>query len=54
MKIFGKFTAYAPDWKGPTPVNEAVPLIRSTWERASIGDGFGGAFVSQFGNKQWL
>ncbi|CAF9909978.1 MAG: hypothetical protein HETSPECPRED_009572 [Heterodermia speciosa] len=54
MKFLGKAQAYAPHFKGPTPVDEAVPTIRSLWERASIETGYGGAFVSHFGNKQWL
>ncbi|CAJ2513871.1 Uu.00g019900.m01.CDS01 [Anthostomella pinea] len=52
--FMGKLSAYAPHFKGPSSVEEAIPLIRSTWEKASIESGFGGAFVSQHGNKQWL
>ena len=54
MGIMGKFSTYAPHFKGPTPVDEAIPIIRSTWEKASIDSGYGGAFISHFGNKQWL
>ena len=50
----GKLASYAPDFKGPTPVEQAIPIIRSTWERMSIEDGYAGTFVSHFGNKQWL
>ena len=53
-KFFGKLPAYAPSFKGAMPVEEAIPIIRATWERASIDSGYGGAFVSHFGNKQWL
>ncbi len=52
--MLGKLSTYAPDFKGATPVQEAIPIIRSTWEKASIDGGYGGAFISQFGNKQWL
>jgi len=52
--FLNKLKIYAPDFKGPTPVNEAIPQIRSTWEKASIENGDGGAFISHFGNKQWV
>ncbi|KAF2815384.1 putative short chain dehydrogenase [Mytilinidion resinicola] len=54
MESMRKFSNYAPHFKGPTPVDEAIRNIRSTWERASIDSGYGGAFISHFGNKQWL
>ncbi|KAJ5109109.1 hypothetical protein N7456_005784 [Penicillium angulare] len=49
-----KLSIYAPHFKGPTPVDEAIPTIMSTWEKLNIDSGHGGAFVSHFGNKQWL
>ncbi|KFA50016.1 hypothetical protein S40293_05959 [Stachybotrys chartarum IBT 40293] len=49
-----KVAHYAPDFKGLVPVEEAIPIIRSTWEKISIDTGFGGAFISHLGNKQWL
>ncbi|KAL3481395.1 putative short chain dehydrogenase [Aspergillus californicus] len=52
--FMGKFQAYAPHFKGAVPVDEAITTIRSLWERASIETGYAGAFVSQFGNKQWM
>ncbi|KAI1632601.1 putative short chain dehydrogenase [Biscogniauxia mediterranea] len=54
MGFMGKLSTYAPHFKGPTPVDEAIRNIRSTWEKASIETGYGGAFVSHLGNKQWL
>lgn len=54
MEFMGKVTTYAPHFKGPIPVDEAVGTMRSTWEKASIETGFGGAFISQHGNKQWI
>jgi hypothetical protein len=54
MGLMGKFAAYAPDFKGLGPVEEAIPQIRSTWEKASIEGGYGGGFISHLGNKQWL
>jgi hypothetical protein len=53
-ELHGKISIYAPDFKGATPVEDAIPIIRSTWEKASIEDGYGGAFVSHHGTKQWL
>ena len=50
----GKLLAYAPHFKGPISPEESVRHVRSTWEKASIEGGFGGAFVSHFGNKQWV
>lgn len=54
MGFVGKIQAYAPYWKGPTTPEEAIPLIRSAWERASLETGYAGAFISHFGNKQWV
>ncbi|KAI1470393.1 putative short chain dehydrogenase [Daldinia caldariorum] len=50
----GKFAEYAPNFTGPISPEEAVKLVRSVWEKASIENGSGGDFLSQFGNKQWL
>jgi hypothetical protein len=54
MEFMGKVSTYAPHFKGATPVDEAIRTIRSTWEKASIGTGYGGAFVSHNGDKQWI
>jgi hypothetical protein len=54
MAFMGKLSAYAPHFKGPTPVDEAISTIRSTWEKIGIDSGYGGAFISHLGNKQWL
>jgi hypothetical protein len=52
--FMGKISTYAPDFKGASPVDKAIPAIRLTWEKASIDNGYGGAFISHFGNKQWI
>ncbi|KAL8917622.1 MAG: hypothetical protein Q9172_005763 [Xanthocarpia lactea] len=52
--FMGKLSTYAPHFKGFTPVDEAIQTLRSTWEKVSIDNGYGGAFTSHFGNKQWL
>jgi NAD(P)-dependent dehydrogenase (short-subunit alcohol dehydrogenase family) len=54
MGFVSKLTAYAPHFKGPITPEESVRHVRSTWEKASIEGGFGGAFVSHYGNKQWV
>ncbi|KAJ5780272.1 short chain dehydrogenase (AtsC) [Penicillium paradoxum] len=53
-EFMGKLVKYAPHFKGPITPEESIRHVRSTWEKASIEDGFGGAFVSHLGNKQWL
>ncbi|KAL4875388.1 hypothetical protein BJY04DRAFT_232668 [Aspergillus karnatakaensis] len=50
----GKLASYAPDFKGPITPEESVRLVRGVWERASIEGGYGGAFISHLGNKQWV
>ncbi|KAF6234059.1 hypothetical protein HO173_007889 [Letharia columbiana] len=54
MGFMGKLVTYAPHFKGPISPEESVRHVRSTWEKASIEGGFGGAFVSHLGNKQWV
>lgn len=50
----GKLAGYAPDFKGPISPKESVLHLRQIFETASIENGFAGAFVSHFGNKQWV
>ncbi|KAI1360744.1 putative short chain dehydrogenase [Xylaria arbuscula] len=52
--FLGKVTTYAPHFKGPISTEESIRHIRSVWEKASIENGDGGAFVSHLGNKQWV
>ncbi|KAI9680452.1 MAG: hypothetical protein M1822_007210 [Bathelium mastoideum] len=52
--FFAKIQAYTPYFKGPSTPEQALPIVKDTWERASVQTGYGGAFVSHFGNKQWL
>lgn len=54
MGFMSKLSTYAPHFKGPTAVDEAIKNIMATWEKARIDSGYGGAFISHFGNKQWL
>lgn len=54
MEMGAKFKQYAPHFNGPTTPESAVRDVRNVWEKASVENGDGGAFVSQHGNKQWL
>lgn len=49
-----KFLAYAPDNKGHVTPEEAVKDVLKVANNASLANGDGGAFLSHFGNKQWL
>ncbi|KAI8965611.1 putative short chain dehydrogenase [Daldinia sp. FL1419] len=51
---FAKFLEYAPHFAGPETPESSIKKTRSVWENASVEKGDGGAFVSHFGNKQWL
>lgn len=52
--FFGAIAKYAPDFNGPAKVDDAARVNIALWKRVSIEDGYGGAFVSHFGNKQWV
>jgi hypothetical protein len=54
MSFAGKLTTYAPHFKGPITPEESVKAVRLVWEKTSIEAGYGGAFVSHLGNKQWV
>ena len=54
MEQVKKFSAYAPHFKGPITPEESVRMVMEVIEKASLEKGDGGAFVSQFGNKQWI
>ncbi|KAF5602428.1 uncharacterized protein FSUBG_7735 [Fusarium subglutinans] len=52
--MMAKFKEYAPHFTGPATAEAAVKDMRAVWEKATIEGGYGGAYLSQFGNKQWL
>lgn len=54
MEQAKKFIAYAPHFKGPITPEESVRMMMDVIEKASVENGDGGAFVSHFGNKQWI
>lgn len=53
-EMVGKFMQYAPDFKGPTPIDESIGMMLSVMEKSSIEAGNGGTCVSQFGNQRYL
>jgi len=52
-KMIGSFMAYAPHFRGPITPEESVTKVMEVVEKATV-EKDGGAFVSHFGNKQWL
>ncbi|KAF5639614.1 protoporphyrinogen oxidase [Fusarium sp. NRRL 52700] len=53
-RLGSKFVNYATDFKGPsTPVDSATAVL-NVMNEASLEKGSSGAFVSKFGNKQWM
>ena len=48
-----KFAAYAPHMTGPLTPEESVKMQLEVVDKATV-ETMGGAFVSHFGNKQWL
>jgi hypothetical protein len=49
-----KFKMYAPDFKGPDDPPESIRAVLNVVEKSSIHNGDGGAYLSHFGNKQWI
>jgi hypothetical protein len=47
------FATYAPHFTGPMQAEESVKMQLDVLSRATV-ESSGGAFVSHFGNKQWL
>jgi hypothetical protein len=54
MAMAAKFSEYAPDWKGAITPEVSIKAVMSVINNASIEKGDGGAFISHWGNKQWL
>jgi hypothetical protein len=54
-QLLQKFLAYAPHFRGPSTPEDAVKAVISVWEKASIENGNGGAFLSHRGEHgNWL
>ena len=52
--MMARFAGYAPHFKGPITPTESVEHVMGVIDKASVEKGDGGAFLSHFGNKQWL
>ncbi|KAF2870607.1 hypothetical protein BDV95DRAFT_574221 [Massariosphaeria phaeospora] len=50
----GKFKMYAPDWQGPDTPPSSVKAVLSVVNQCSLENGDSGAFLSHYGDKQWL
>ncbi|GIZ44679.1 hypothetical protein CKM354_000787000 [Cercospora kikuchii] len=51
--MMAQFAEVAPHWKGPITAEESVTKQLEVIQRATVEE-FGGAFVSHYGNQQWL
>jgi NAD(P)-dependent dehydrogenase (short-subunit alcohol dehydrogenase family) len=52
--MLAKFKTYSPDFAGPSQPEDAAKSVLSVIETSSLAQGHGGAFLSHFGNKQWI
>jgi hypothetical protein len=50
----GLVQKFAPDFKGPSTPPDAVRDVINVWEKCSIENGDGGAYLSHHGDKNWL
>jgi hypothetical protein len=51
--MLGKFVEYAPHFKGPSTPEAAIADVIKVINNATL-EKDGGAYVSHYGNKQWL
>jgi len=49
-----KLASIAPHFKGPITAEESITAMLKVIGESSVEKGQGGAFISHFGNKQWL
>jgi len=54
MQEFLRFKEYAPHFERLLTPEESVNAVLSVIEKGSLANGDGGAFVSHWGNKQWI
>lgn len=54
MAMGEKFKGFAPDFKGPILPDESVRAVLAVMGKANLKDGYGGAFLSHKGDKEWL
>lgn len=48
------FMKYAPNFRGMIEPDESVSKVLKVIDAASLEGGYAGAFISHFGNKQWI
>ncbi|KAL3443199.1 hypothetical protein BJX65DRAFT_208899 [Aspergillus insuetus] len=53
-QMIQQFATYAPGFTGPITPKESVEHLLDVIYRADINKGYAGAFLSHYGNKQWL
>jgi NAD(P)-dependent dehydrogenase (short-subunit alcohol dehydrogenase family) len=53
-KVIKTLQAAMPHWPGPLTPVESAEMVLKVLHDFSLEKGNGGAFVSHFGNKQWL
>jgi len=53
-EMFEMFKTYSPVFAGPVKPKVAVKDVLSVLDEASVESGSAGAYISHFGNKQWL
>lgn len=51
--LMSKLMQYKPDFSGPVTLQVSVRDMKAVWEKATA-EKDGGAFLSQYGNKQWI
>jgi hypothetical protein len=54
MSLVGKLVKYQPEFKGPSKVEDAASDVLKVIGNSKLADGLAGAFISHFGNKQWV
>lgn len=54
MALFAKLKIYSPDFKGPIKTKEGVKLVLALVEKASVEDGYAGAFLSHNGGNKYI
>ena len=52
--MFQSFKVYEPSFQGPIPPEEAVKDLRKVIEKATVGGGYGGKFISSYDNGRWI
>lgn len=52
--LVARFKKYAPDFPGEATTEESVRDVMSVIKKANLAEGYGGSFLSHFGNKQWM